>query len=59
MQSELSLAMASMVSCDCGWTLVSPAGDADIKKHAMIHAEDAHPGMQISDEQMSKMIKQI
>jgi len=50
-------AMASMVSCDCGWTLVSPSGDADVKKHASIHAADAHPGMTITDEQMSGMIK--
>jgi predicted small metal-binding protein len=51
--------MASMVSCDCGWTLVSPAGDDDVKKHASIHAADAHPGMTITDEQMSGMIKRI
>jgi predicted small metal-binding protein len=52
-------AMASMVSCDCGWTLVSPAGDADVKKHAKMHASDAHPGMTITDEQLTGMIKRI
>ncbi len=52
-------AMASMVSCDCGWTLVSPAGDADVKKHASMHAADAHPGMTITEEQMDGMIKRI
>lgn len=51
--------MASMVSCDCGWTLVSPAGDADVKKHASMHAADAHPGMTITEEQMDGMIKRI
>ena len=52
-------AMASMIACDCGWTLVSPAGDADVEKHAKMHAADAHPGMTITDEQMSGMIKRI
>jgi hypothetical protein len=52
-------AMASMISCDCGWTLVSPAGDDDVKKHASIHVADAHPGMTVTDEQASGMIKRI
>jgi len=51
--------MASMIACDCGWTLVSPSGDADIKKHAAIHVSDAHPGMSVTEEQMNEMIKRI
>ena len=48
-----------MIACDCGWTLVSPAGDADIKKHATMHVNDAHTGMNVTDEQMKEMIKHI
>jgi hypothetical protein len=51
--------MASMMSCECGWTLVTPKGDGDLKKHAMMHMQDAHPGMHLSDEQMKKMMKTV
>ncbi len=42
--------MAKMIPCDCGWTIISPQGEADVKKHAMIHVKDAHPGMNVTDE---------
>ena len=51
--------MAKMMSCECGWTLITPMGENDIKKHAMMHVLDAHPGMKMSDTDMMKMMKTV
>ncbi len=51
--------MAKMLSCPCGWTLISPQGVEDIKKHAMIHAKDYHPGLTETEDEVAKMIKTI
>jgi predicted small metal-binding protein len=51
--------MATGLMCDCGWTIVSPQGEKDVKKHAMMHAQDAHPGMHMSDSDMMKMMKKM
>jgi predicted small metal-binding protein len=51
--------MAKMLSCPCGWTLISPQGDEDIKKHAMIHAKDCHPGLTEAEDEVAKMIKTV
>ena len=34
-------------------------GEADLKKHAMMHMSDAHPGMNMSDDMMVKMMKSV
>ena len=51
--------MAKMMSCECGWTLITPMGEGDLKKHAMMHVADAHPGMKMSDADMMKMMKTV
>ena len=51
--------MAKMVSCACGWTLISPQGDEDVKKHTMIHVKDTHPGMTMTQDDLTKMIKSV
>jgi predicted small metal-binding protein len=51
--------MAKMMSCECGWTLITPMGEADLKKHAMMHMSDAHPGMKMSDDMMMKMMNPV
>jgi predicted small metal-binding protein len=51
--------MAKMLSCPCGWTLISPQGEEDIKKHAMIHAKDCHPGLTETEDEVVKMIKTV
>jgi predicted small metal-binding protein len=51
--------MAKMISCPCGWTLISPQGDEDIKKHVMIHAKDCHPGLIETEDEVVKMIKTV
>lgn len=51
--------MAKMLSCPCGWTLISPQGNEDIKKHAMIHRKDCHLGLTETDDEVVKMIKTV
>jgi hypothetical protein len=34
-------------------------GEGDVKKHAMMHMKDAHPGMKMTDDQMMKMMKTV
>jgi hypothetical protein len=47
--------MAKMLSCPCGWTLVSPLGEEDVK----IHSKDCHPGLISTEEDVVKMIKTV
>ncbi len=51
--------MASMITCPCGWTLISPQGEADARKHVKIHLTDVHPGSAMTDEEITKTIKTI
>ena len=51
--------MGKMMSCDCGWTMITPMGEGDLMKHAKIHVKDAHPGMKMSDSDMMKMMKTV
>lgn len=51
--------MAKMLTCPCGWTIISPQGDEDVKKHIMIHVKDIHPGTIMKEEELGKMIKTI
>jgi hypothetical protein len=51
--------MAKMLSCPCGWTLISPLEEEDVKKHAMIHSKDCHPGLISTEEDVAKMIKTV
>ena len=39
-------------------THISP-GDEDIKKHAMIHRKDCHPGLTETEDEVVKMIKTV
>ena len=36
--------MAKMITCMCGWTIISPLGDADVLRHTQLHLKDNHPG---------------
>jgi hypothetical protein len=51
--------MAKMMSCECGWTLITPMGEGDLMKHAKMHVADAHPKMKVSDADMMKMMKTV
>jgi len=48
-----------MVTCACGWTLISPIGAEDVKKHILIHLRDTHPGTTVTEEEIRTMIKSI
>jgi predicted small metal-binding protein len=51
--------MGAMNTCSCGWTIVSPLGAEDVKKHTMIHLKDAHPGTVMTPDEIMAHIKQI
>jgi predicted small metal-binding protein len=51
--------MASMLTCPCGWTIISPQGVEEVKKHTVIHLHDIHPGMKMTEEEIGKIIKTV
>ena len=51
--------MAAGMMCECGWTMISPMGEKDLKKHAMMHIQDAHPQMKMTDEQVMKLMRKV
>ncbi len=51
--------MGKMVTCACGWTVISPVGDEDVKKHILIHLSDTHPGTMVSEDEIRTMIKSV
>jgi len=51
--------MGKMSTCPCGWTIISPQGEGDVKKHMMIHLHDALPGAAMSEEEIGKTIKTV
>jgi len=51
--------MAKMSTCPCGFTVISPRGDEDVKKHMSIHLKDAHPGTSMTEEELGKTIKTV
>ncbi len=55
----LLVIMGKMSTCPCGWTIISPQGEGDVKKHMMIHLRDAHPGAAMSEDEIGKTIKTV
>ena len=51
--------MANMATCACGWTVISPQGAEDVKKHVVIHVGDAHPGTKVTEGEIRTMIKSV
>jgi hypothetical protein len=51
--------MASMGTCACGWTVITPLGPDDVKKHVSIHLRDNHPGTVLTADEMDKLIKTV
>ena len=51
--------MAKMLTCPCGWTIISPQGEEDVKKHIMMHLHDTHPGTNMTEEEIRKIIKTV
>jgi len=51
--------MGAMGTCPCGWSVFSPQGVEDVKKHAMIHMKDAHPDTVHTPEELASYIKEV
>ncbi len=51
--------MAKMSTCPCGFTVISPQGEEDIKKHMSMHLRDSHPGTNVTEEELGKTIKSV
>ena len=51
--------MAKMITCACGWTLISPLGDQDVYKHVNIHLKDNHPDAKVSDADLQRMVRTV
>jgi len=51
--------MANLATCACGWTVISPIGAEDVKKHLLIHLRDNHPGTNVTGDEISTMIKRV
>ncbi len=51
--------MARMMTCPCGWTIISPQGDDDVRKHVMTHLKDTHPGTSMTEEDLQRLIKSV
>ena len=51
--------MGAVGTCPCGWSIVSPQGTEDVKKHAMIHMKDVHPETIVTPEELMAYIKQV
>ena len=51
--------MGAIGTCPCGWTLVSPQGVEDVKRHATMHMKEAHPETVMTPEELMTHIKQF
>jgi len=58
-EAAIGKSMASMLTCPCGWTIISPQGVDEVKKHTKMHLGDIHPGMTMTEEEIGKIIKTI
>ncbi len=57
--SHYNLLMAHMSTCPCGFTVISPRGEDDVKNHISIHLGEAHPGTRLTDEEIRKTIRSV
>ena len=51
--------MAKMITCPCGWTIISPQGEDDVKKHVAIHMRDTHPSTEMTEEEIKENMKSV
>jgi hypothetical protein len=43
----------------CGWSITTPMGMEDLTKHVMMHKEDAHPDMKMTEGKFKSMVKTV
>ena len=46
-----------IIKCSCGWELKSPMGEEDLLYHGKLHADKAHPEMNLSKEDLKGYIE--
>ena len=51
--------MAKMITCACGWTVISPQGEEQAVKHIRIHLSDIHPETSVTDAEINSMVKSV
>lgn len=57
--SPNAILMAKMSTCPCGFTVISPKGEEEVKKHMVMHLSDTHPGSSVTEEELGKTIKSV
>jgi len=54
------MVMAKQFTCPvCGWSITSPHGDKDVAKHGMMHKEDQHPDMKLTEKEFMSMVATV
>ncbi len=43
----------------CGWSVTTPHGMDDLKKTVMMHKDDHHPDMKLSEKEAMGMVKEV
>ena len=43
----------------CGWSITTPGGIEDVQKHVMMHRDEKHPEMQMTEEKFRSLVKEI
>ena len=56
---SINMVKGEQFNCPCGFSVTSPGGREDLMKHVMMHKEDRHPDMKMSQQQLESMIKQV
>jgi len=51
--------MATMITCPCGWTVISPQGEDWAVKHIRIHLTDIHPEISMTDAEIRATAKTV
>ena len=53
------MAEGKQFTCACGWTITSPLGEEDVLKHAEMHANEYHPDLNLTREQLRRDVKSV
>lgn len=51
--------MAKMITCPCGWTVISPQGEDQAIKHILIHLHDIHPETAVNEAEIRATVKNV
>ncbi|MBI3841353.1 MAG: hypothetical protein HY297_05325 [Thaumarchaeota archaeon] len=48
-----------MITCPCGWTVISPQGEDQAVKHILIHLHDIHPETSVNEAEIRATVKTV